>query len=163
VSNLLVASYDDRHRAAEVLVALRSKQQEQLIDLEDAAYVTKDDDGNLKLHQTMILTGVTATGGGPWGGLLSLLLFAPMGGTGMPQSGKLSDYGIDDQFAREVASRLRPRSSALFVLVRRAVPDLIVPEIAQYGGHVMHTPLARDAESRLEEASRAASAALIQQ
>ena len=40
MSNLLVASYDDRHRAAEVLVALRSKQQEQLIDLEDAAYVT---------------------------------------------------------------------------------------------------------------------------
>jgi uncharacterized membrane protein len=161
VSNLLVATYDDRHRAAEVLVALRSKQQDQLLDVEDAAYVTKDDDGNLKLHQAMILTSVSATGGGPWGGLLSLLLFSPMGGSGAPQASKLSDYGIDEQFAREVASRLRPRTSALFVLVRRAVPDTIVSEIAQYGGQVMHTSLALDAESRLEEASRAASVAFI--
>ena len=44
-----------------------------------------------------------------------------------------------------------------------AAARAIVPEISQYGGHVMHIPLARDAESRLEEASRAASAAFVQQ
>lgn len=56
VSELVVVTYPDEYRAAEVLAALQRLQKELLIDLEDAAYVTKEKDGKMKLHETVPMT-----------------------------------------------------------------------------------------------------------
>jgi hypothetical protein len=56
MSDLVVVTYPDEYRAAEVLAALQRLQEELLIDLEDAAYVTKEKDGKMKLHETVPLT-----------------------------------------------------------------------------------------------------------
>jgi len=45
MSELVVVTYPDEYKAAEVLAALQRLQKELLIDLEDAAYVTKEKDG----------------------------------------------------------------------------------------------------------------------
>ena len=157
MSDLVVVEYPDEYRAAEVLTALRRMNKEYLIDFEDACYVTKDARGKIKLHQTTSLAGAGAAWGGLWGMLIGLLFFVPfLGlalGAGMGAiAGKLSDFGIDDNFAKSVARGLQPKSSAIFVLVRKSTPEKVVPEISKYGGTVLRTSLPPDVEARLQDA-----------
>src|SRR5215467_861888 len=63
MSELVAVSYPDVYRAGEVCATLQRLQREFLIEMEDAAYVTKEQDGRIKLHQTVPVMGV-ATGVG---------------------------------------------------------------------------------------------------
>src|SRR5262249_25759162 len=130
---------------------------EYLIDLDDAVYVTKDARGKLKLHQNTSLAGAGAAWGGMWGMLIGLLFFVPFLGLAIGAglgalTGKLSDYRIDDNFAKQLTATLQPNSSAIFVLVRSATPDKVVPEIARYGGTILQTSLPKETEEKLQEA-----------
>lgn len=157
MSNLIVVAYPDEYRAAEVLAALRRLNKEYLVDLEDACYVTKDAGGKIKLHQNTSLTGAGVAWGGMWGMLIGLLFFVPFLGLAIGAglgalSGKLSDYGIDDKFAKQIATTLQPNTSAIFMLVRRATPDKVIPELSQYGGTVLQTSLPKETEDKLQAA-----------
>ena len=157
MSNLVVVAYPDEYRAAEVMAALRRLNKQYLIDFEDACYVTKDARGKIKLHQNTSLAGAGAAWGGLWGMLIGLLFFVPfLGfaiGAGMGAiGGKLSDYGIDDKFAKQLTSTLQPNSSALFVLVQRSTPDKVVPELAKFGGTILQTSLPKETEDKLRAA-----------
>ncbi len=157
MSNLVVVAYPDEYRAAEVLAALRRMNSQYLIDLEDACYVTKDARGKLKLHQNTSLAGAGAAWGGMWGMLIGLLFFVPFLGLAIGAglgalSGKLADYGIDDNFARQLASTMQPNSSAIFVLTRKVTADKVVPEIAKFGGTVLQTSLPKETEEKLQAA-----------
>src|SRR5215469_14249246 len=157
MSNLIVVAYPDEYRAAEVLAALRRMNKEYLVDLDDACYVTKDASGKIKLHQNTSLAGAGAAWGGLWGMLIGLLFFVPFLGQAIGAglgalSGKLSDYGIDDKFAKQIAATLQPNTSAIFMLVRRATPDKVIPELSQYGGTILQTSLPKETEAKLQEA-----------
>jgi uncharacterized membrane protein len=67
-------------------------------------------------------------------------------------AGALSDYGIDDDFIRSVGETLEPGTSALFILVRRATLDKVLPELRLFGGKIIHTSLSRGQEARLRQA-----------
>jgi uncharacterized membrane protein len=67
-------------------------------------------------------------------------------------SGKLTDYGLDDNFIRSVARTLRPDSSALFLLVRKVQPEKVLNELSRFRGHVIRSSLSPDQEARLERA-----------
>ncbi len=168
MSNLVVVAYPDEYRAAEVLATLQRMGNEYLIDLDDACYVTKDAKGKLKLHQATSLTGAGAAWGGMWGMLIGLLFFAPFLGLAIGAgfgalTGKLSDFGIDDNFAKWLTATLQPNSSAIFVLVRSATVDKVVPEIAKYGGTVMQTSLPKETEQKLQDALNTGAAQQLQQ
>jgi uncharacterized membrane protein len=157
MSNLVVVAYPDQYRAAEVLASLRRMSNQYLIDLDDACYVTKDARGKLKLHQNTSLTGAGAAFGGMWGMLIGLLFFVPFLGLAIGAglgalSGKLSDYGIDDNFARQLTSTMQPNTSAIFILVRRVTTDKVLPELAKYGGTVLQTSLPQETENKLQDA-----------
>lgn len=157
MSNLIVVAYPDEYRAAEVLAALRRLNKEYLVDLDDACYVTKDAGGKIKLHQNTSLAGAGAAWGGMWGMLIGLLFFVPFLGLAIGAglgalSGKLSDYGIDDKFAKQIATTLQPNTSAIFMLVRRATPDKVIPELSQYGGTILQTSLPKETEDKLQAA-----------
>lgn len=157
MSNLVVVAYPDEYRAAEVMAALRRLNKQYLIDFEDACYVTKDARGKIKLHQNTSLAGAGAAWGGLWGMLIGLLFFVPfLGfaiGAGMGAiTGKLSDYGIDDKFAKQLTATLQPNSSAIFVLVQRSTPDKVVPELAKFGGTILQTSLPKETEDKLRAA-----------
>lgn len=157
MSNLVVVAYPDEYRAAEVLAALRRMNRDYLLDLDDACYVTKDARGKLKLHQNTSLAGAGAAWGGLWGMLIGLLFFVPFLGLAIGAglgalTGRLSDYGIDDKFAKQLTATLQPNSSAIFVLVRRATVDKVVPEIAKFGGTIMQTSLPKETEEKLQAA-----------
>ena len=157
MSNLIVVAYPDEYRAAEVLASLRRSSNECLIDLEDACYVTKDARGKLKLHQNASAGGEGAAWGGMWGLLIGLLFFVPFLGLAIGAgigalSGKLADYGIDDTFAKQLASTMQPNSSAIFVLTRKVTADKVVPVLAEFGGTILQTSLPKETEAKLQAA-----------
>jgi len=157
MSNLVVVAYPDEYRAAEVLAALRRLNSQYLIDLDDACYVTKDARGKVKLHQNTSLAGAGAAWGGLWGMLIGLLFFVPFLGFAIGAglgliSGKLSDYGIDDKFAKQISETMTPNSSAIFMLVRKSTPDKVVPELAKFGGTILQTSLPKETEEKLQAA-----------
>jgi uncharacterized membrane protein len=156
-SKLVAIVYPDMNRAEDVYETLKMLQGEYLIDLEDVSYVVKDAKGKMKLHQSVNLTGEGAAGGTIWGMLIGMLFFAPFAGaligagTGA-LAGAMSDYGIDDKFAKSLGKEMTPNSSAIFMLVRSATTDKVVPEISKFGGKILKTSLAEDAEMRLQKA-----------
>jgi uncharacterized membrane protein len=161
MSTLVVIEYDDEYKAEEMRLKLRRMEKEYLIDLEDAVVVVKDVAGKIKLHQSVNLTGVGAVSGGFWGTLIGLIFLNPLlgmavGATAGAVSGALSDVGIDDKFMKDLADGLPPRSSALFVLVRKATPERVLEEVKGLGGKILKTSLAHEDEAKLQAALNAA-------
>jgi|SRR5947209_5828334 len=155
-SQLVVVAYPDESTAQQVLGTLKELTTEKLIDLEDAAYVSKDMNGKVKLHQTQNLTGAGAGGGAFWGFLIGLIFFVPVAGLAIgAASGALAahytDLGIDDKFMKQLSESLPPGGSAVFLLVRSSTPDKVVPELSKYGGTVIKTSLSAEKEQELKE------------
>jgi uncharacterized membrane protein len=89
--------------------------------------------------------------------LIGLLFFVPFLGLALGAglgaiSGRLADYGIDDKFAKQLTATLQPKSSAIFMLVRRSTPDKVIPELSQYGGTILQTSLPKETEAKLQQA-----------
>lgn len=150
----------DEEGAANALRKLRSLRREYLIDLEDAVIATRREDGKIKLHQSLNLTSAFAWHGAFWGALVGLIFTGPIGwvlvtalGAGFGALiGSTSDYGIEDDFIRQLSERMEPCCSALFILVRSMTEDKVLPELHGLGGTVIKTSLSVDAERRLQEA-----------
>jgi uncharacterized membrane protein len=157
VSQLIVIAYPDEATAQQALGTLKQLSKEQLINLEDAAYVTRDMNGKPKLHQTQGLTGAAAAGGAFWGFLFGLIFFVPIFGLAVGAAsgalaGKLSDIGVDDKFMKEVGEQIKPGTAAIFLLVISSTADKVLPEMAKYGGTVLKTSLSTEKENQLKEA-----------
>jgi uncharacterized membrane protein len=127
--------------------------------MEDAVVVTKDKDGNTKLHQAVNLAAVGAVGGGFWGMLIGMLFLNPLIGAAVGAAsgavaGKLTDVGINDKMMKDLATSFSPGSSALFVLVRKATVDKVLDGLKPFvgKGKVFHTSLNKDDEAALRKA-----------
>ena len=157
MSDLVVIGYEDQFKAEEVRLMLWKMQKDYLIDLEDAVVAEKNDKGKVKLHQARSLTAAGAVSGGFWGSLIGLIFLNPLlgmaaGAAAGAVSGALTDLGINDKFMKELAESLHPKSSMLFVLVRRATPDRVLEELKGTGGKVLKTSLSHEDESKLQAA-----------
>jgi uncharacterized membrane protein len=157
MSTLAVIAYPEQNTAGEAAAALQRMQKEVLIELEDVAWVTKTQDGKLKLHQGTSLTGVGAAGGAMWGFLFGLLFLVPLAGMAVGAAtgalaGHLADYGIDDKWIKEVAGSIPPGGSALFVMARTTNQERVLPEMAKFGGTVLKTNLTSEQQQALESA-----------
>ena len=157
MSTLIAVGFDDKARASEVLSILVSLQRDYLLDLEDAVIAVREDDGKVKIKQSVNLTAGGAMYGGLWGALIGLLFAGPLGmlltgGTTAalgPIAGSVEDYGIDDDFINEVGHQLQPGSSALFILLRQVVEDKVLDELTGLQGRIIKTSLSKEAEERL--------------
>ncbi len=68
---------------------------------------TKNEKGEIKLHQATNLTMAGAVGGSFWGLLIGMIFLNPLLGTAVGAgagalSGALSDIGIDDKMMKEL-------------------------------------------------------------
>ena len=165
MSQLIVVAFDEPNKADEVLNELRTLQQGYLIDLEDAVVAVRRSDGKVQLKQSVNLVGMSAASGGLWGALwgtlVGLLFLNPLVGFAMGTmvgvgtgalAGALSDYGINDNFVRELAKTLSLNSSAIFILVRKMQPEKVLSELSRFRGRVLRTSLSPDQEARLQAA-----------
>lgn len=155
MSTLVVVGYDNPFKAEEIRLKLQKMQAAYLIDLEDAVVAVKNDKGKIKLHQAHNMTAFGAAGGGFWGMLVGLLFLNPIAGmavgaTAGALSGALRDVGINDQFMKGLSDTMKPNSSALFVLVRKATPDRVLDELKGTGGKILQTSLSHEDMDKLQ-------------
>jgi uncharacterized membrane protein len=121
--------------------------------------VERRHDGKVKLHQPSA-AGAGAAMGALWGGLIGLIFFVPLFGMAIgaasgAAAGKLSDYGVDDKFMKELGDQLQPGGAAVIFLVRKMSPDKILPNI-KIEGKVIQTSLDNEREQQLSDALAAA-------
>lgn len=157
MSTLVVVSYDSKFRADEVRLQLLKLQKDYLLSIEDAVVATKDEEGKVKLGQMYNLTAAGAVSGGFWGLLIGTLFLNPLLGLAVGSGsgalgGALTDVGINDNFMKNLAERLTPNSSMLFLLLDKIVFDKVLEEIKGNGGEIIQTSLSHTDEEKLRAA-----------
>lgn len=156
MSSLVVVGLPTVAEAEQIRRELVEIQKEQLLSLEDAVVVDKDEDEKVHLRQALNLTAAGAVGGGFWGSLVGLLFLNPLLGAAVgagigAASGSLSDLGINDEFLRELGTTLPAGSAALCLLARDAAPDRIIERLRAHAPHakLLRTNLSHTDEDRL--------------
>ncbi len=152
MANLVVITFDNAEEAGKVREALLK--QKEYISLDDSAVVVKDEEGKVHVkNQTDRGVLVGAVGGGVLGLLLGSVFFPLagllVGAVGGALVGRTMDLGIDQKFAQDVSEALQPGTSALFIIVREARPDVALATLKPFKGQVYHTSLSTDAEESL--------------
>ena len=154
MSNLIAVAYPDRGTAEQVRNVLMEATREHLVDLQDAVVVYRDDNGKIKLDQAMSTTGAGAAGGALWGGLIGLLFLAPLFGMAIGAAsgalgGKLADVGVNDNFMKELGTKLEPGKAALICLGQAHARDKVLDRVRPFGGEVIQTSLSAEEEEQL--------------
>ena len=177
MSDLIVVGFPDTETADRALTNLASLGKEHLVELEDAVIVVRNAEGKVHIKQSVNLKALGATSGlvtgGLWGALVGLLFLNPLAGfviggaagAGMGAlSGSMADYGIDDDFIKNLSETIPKDSSALFVLLRKFQPEKVLQELEQsdFKGKVLRTSLSPEQEEKLQQAlSKHAAAAPV--
>ncbi|HXW70967.1 MAG TPA: DUF1269 domain-containing protein [Methylocella sp.] len=164
MSDLVVIVYPTQEKAEEVRKRLFELQKEYLIKLGDAVVATKSPDGEIQLHQIVNTTASGALSGSFWGLLMGVLFLNPLlgaaiGAAGGALGGALTDFGINDQFMKQLAESIHPGDAALFILIRQMTADKVLDRIKDYGGVVLKTSLDDAKEQALRNALTSAAPA----
>lgn len=166
MSYLIAVAFDDEFKAEQVRLDLLRMGREDLVDLEEAAVAVRNAKGKVRLHHVSHFTFPLALSGGFVGILAGLIVLNPalaaigmVVGTGVGAVlGALKEIGIEEDFMEELASHLKPESSALFILVKSAKPEVVSEELKRFNGKLLQTTLSHTDESKLraalEEAAR---------
>jgi len=165
MGDLLVVAFNDEFKAERVRLDLLQMQHKHLVDLEEAAVLVHKKDGKVKLHHVTHFTVPVALGGGFVGSLIGLMVLNPavalvgmVTGAGLGAAiGSLKEVGIEEKFMEELGSHLKPGTSALFIVAKKAKPEVILKELKRFGGKALQTSLKHDDEDKLRAALDAAS------
>ncbi|HCR12423.1 MAG TPA: hypothetical protein DIU49_03680 [Desulfovibrio sp.] len=161
MSDLVVIVYPSEAKAEEMRTKLFDLQKEYLIEIKDAVIAVKHEDGKVKLNQLINTTAAGALSGGFWGTLVGMIFLMPLLGAAVGAAsgalgGALSDYGINDDFMKDLSASLQPGSAALFVEIKKMTEDKVLDELKGTGGKVLQTSLSHDDEAKLKDALAAA-------
>lgn len=161
MSELIVIGYDSAEKAEAARSELLGMAKEYLVDVADAVVATTDEDGKVKLNQMVNLWSLGATSGAFWGLLIGVIFFNPLLGVAVGAgagalSGALSDYGINDDFMKDVSDVLQPGQAALFMMVRQHASDKVIERLGGLGGRIIRTNLDTSKEAALRKAFDAA-------
>jgi len=107
MANLVVVLYDDQFRAKEVMKELKALKENKQLELDDAAVVSKDNEGHFHVQQEHSLTKSGMVAGGLGGVVAGLLFTIPIAGLAVGAAagaiaGKKSDIGIDDKVIKAI-------------------------------------------------------------
>ncbi len=177
MSTLIVVGFKkDMYRASQVLNELVDMDYDWSIDLDDAVAAYRDYNGKLRIDSSyQLTTGEWAALGGLFGSLIGLTLgaiAAPMtagasaavaagaigGGVIGAAGGALDakwwkeDFGIPEEFVKDVGTLVQPGDSAIFALLRSTDPTVVAAEFSNYGGTVLSTTLTPEQARKVEEA-----------
>jgi uncharacterized membrane protein len=172
----VVGFNNDMFRASSVLTQLETMHYDWAVDLHDAVAVYRDTDWKLRLDQSyQMTTGEGAAWGGLIGSLIGLTLVAAAprtGGASAVAAGALAagaaggaalgagvgaidaawwkdDFGIPDDFVKQVGTMIQPGDSAIYALLRTANPDAVAEHFRGYGGTILSTTLNQDQQKEL--------------
>jgi uncharacterized membrane protein len=156
MANLVAIAYDDMNQAEGAMRSIGELVKEHSLTIEDAVIVEHRANGKLKLHQPS-LAGLGAASGALWGGVIGLLFLVPVlgmavGAAAGAAGGAASDYGVDDNFVKELGEQLPSGGAAVVVLVKEATRDKVLPEISKHGGRVIQSSLSNEQEQAFQDA-----------
>ncbi|HEU0179696.1 MAG TPA: DUF1269 domain-containing protein [Blastocatellia bacterium] len=157
MTTLSVLEFNSADGADQALRILQRLQQQQLIKMVDAAVVTwPQDSKGPKTRQLVSTARAGALGGAFWGLLIGLILFVPLLGLAVGAAtgavtGALKDFGIDDNFIKQIRDKVKPGTSALFLMTAHAVVDRVVAELKSLNPELITSNLSDEQESRLRE------------
>ena len=176
MARLMVVGFkNDRFKANETLYKLRRLEEDWTIYLEDAVAVYRGYDGELRVDQSYQLTsGEGAAWGTMWGSLIGLTLAIPftagatapaaaiaagtLGGAAVgAATGAVGatwwkeDFGISEDFVRDVGYMIQPGDSAIFMLAS-GDPDRVTKHFEGEGGKVLVTTLTPEQKQKIEKA-----------
>jgi uncharacterized membrane protein len=152
---LTVWKFDSENGAERAIDKLRELQKQQLIQVFDAAVVKWPTERDKpKTNQAVNLVGSGAMGGAFWGLLFGLIFFMPFLGAAVGAavgalSGYFSDYGINDNFIKDLRSKVTKGTSALFLLTGQVTVDKVRDE---FTGELEHAELLQSNLSKAQEA-----------
>jgi uncharacterized membrane protein len=157
MSDLIVASFKDAGTAEAAMDALRRLKKDGIADIDDAAIVRKDPDGNVRIKNSLDQATI---GGAAVGALLGTVffLFFPIlglvtGAVGGALVGHSLGHHIDKAFVDDVSKQLDAGQSALFVMLSSDHADAVIAALRPIeGGTLVQTTLDPDLEQALAEA-----------
>jgi len=158
MATLTALKFDSASGAEEMLSVIKEAQKEEIIQLQDAAIVTWPI--GKKKPQTKQLTslaGVGALDGALWGFLFGLIFFVPFFGLAVGAAfgalaGKMSDYGISDDFIKKVRDQVTEGTSALFLLTSGGGIERLRDKVQGMHFEIISTNLSEEQETALREA-----------
>jgi uncharacterized membrane protein len=114
--------------------------------------------------------------GGMWGSLIGATLAIPFtaGASGLAAAGAIAagavgagalgagagaidaawwkdEFGIPDDFVKQVGAMIQPGDSAVYALLRTANPDAVLDRFRGYGGTILTTTLSGDQQRKVEK------------
>jgi uncharacterized membrane protein len=159
---LIVVGFHGRHRAAEVLAALRQREAN-VFDLDQAITVSWEDRRNFIVQQSINLWREEgARWARLWGAFIKATLFQPFtdqlstaattvagrdngnGESALTRDWWVSDLGIPDYFVRDVGALVQPGESAIIALAENFEPHLALGVLRECGGSLIYTSLSGD-------------------
>ncbi len=158
MATLSVLKFPTADGAQQMENTLLSLQKQQLITLHDAAIVTwPQGKKQPKTRQLHSLAGAGAMQGAFWGMLFGLIFFVPFFGLAIGAamgalSGKFADYGIDDNFIKQMRDKVTEGTSALFLLTSGATVDKVVDAVKGMDFEIISTSLSKEEEDKLRDA-----------
>jgi uncharacterized membrane protein len=155
VSDLIAIAYPDLATAQDVAANAAALTKSKELELEDLVVVEHRADGKIKLHQPST-AAAGAAGGALWGGLIGLIFLAPLFGMAIGAAagaagGSMADYGVDDNFMKDMGEKLEPGGAAVVALVRKVTADKVLPNL-KHQGTVIQTSLDAEREELLKQA-----------
>ena len=158
MATLVAIGYPDESTATEALDTVRKLESELIIQADQVASISRDQQGQLHTYSGH---GASGTAGGAaigsfWGFLFGLLFFIPFAGLAIGAGmgalfGHMGEHGLDKEFQHQVRDYLKPGTSALFMVIEQATPDKAVAALSQYGGTVIRTSLSDEDTKKLQE------------
>jgi uncharacterized membrane protein len=177
MSELIVAGFQGKHRAAEVLEQIVERDATLAINLKDAVAVYRTNSGKLRVDSSVQPTSEEgALMGGFIGAMIGSLVALPFtagasaavaastlgagaltfGASGAVIAGAdafedKEDYGISEDLVDKIGGMIQPGQSAVFVLADAAHPKKVAEEFRGYGATILTTTIPAKQAKRLQE------------
>jgi uncharacterized membrane protein len=175
---LIVVGFGDPFRASEVLNELQRRDWAWVADLDQAVVVRWNERDRLRVQLSIDpVTREAAAWAGLWGSFLRVALFVPITDGIAEAAGRMAiasraqdkpesvghsaiptvrwwreNLRIPGQFLRDVGAMVQPGDSALLMLLRAPEPEVVLHQLRDYGGSLLHTLLSSEQEAELEDA-----------
>jgi uncharacterized membrane protein len=159
MADLTVWKFDTAEGANAALDKLADLQKQHLVQIIDAAVVSwPTGKKKPKTKQALNLAGISALDGAFWGLLFGLIFFVPLFGLAVGAamgalSGSMADYGINDDFIKDIREKVTEGTSALFLLTGEVTLDKVEEAFSQEVGsmELIQSNLSSEQEATLRQ------------
>ncbi|MFB2891776.1 DUF1269 domain-containing protein [Aerosakkonemataceae cyanobacterium BLCC-F50] len=158
MTTLTVWKFHTADGADKAMAKLVELQKQELIEIEDAAIVSWPQGRKKpKTRQAADLVSTGAVDGAFWGMLFGFIFLMPIVGMALGAalgalSGSFSDYGINDDFIKDVKAKVTEGTSALFLLTGKVTIDKVEAAFSpDEKGELIQSNLSVEQEAKLKE------------